>query len=209
MFFDKSQIQLDFKWFLSNCHIYKYPSKSILIYQGEKSETLFYIISGVVYVFIKDDEGKEIIIYRLNKGDFVGENDLFNKTKKRRYWVKTKTSCEVAEIPYISFHRLIKVNINILIYFTAQISKRLQLISSEKIGNLPFLSKMGRVAQIITHLSKKSSAIIEKNGIKIQITSDEISKMIGYSKDVVDKILNMLKDQKLISFSKKSIIIYS
>lgn len=211
MFFDKSQTKLDFKWFLSNCHIYKYPSKSTLIYQGERAETLFYIIRGIVYVFIKDDEGKEMIIYKLGKGDFLGVNDLFdsNINRQRKYWVKAKTSCEVAEIPYISFHRLIKVNINILIYLAAQMSKRLQNISSEKIGNLPFLSKMGRIAQILTHLSKCSAAIIENDGIKIEITNEEISKMVGYSKDIVKKILRIFKDQKLINLNKKSIVIYN
>ncbi|MDI8746189.1 cyclic nucleotide-binding domain-containing protein, partial [Salmonella enterica subsp. enterica serovar Montevideo] len=42
-------------------HIHKYPSKSTLILQGEKAETLYYIVKGSVAVLIKDEEGKEMI----------------------------------------------------------------------------------------------------------------------------------------------------
>ena len=37
-------------WFLSHCHIHKYPSKSTLINAGEKAETLYYLIQGSVSV---------------------------------------------------------------------------------------------------------------------------------------------------------------
>ena len=49
-------------WFLSHCHIHKYPSKSTLINAGEKAETLYYLIQGSVSVMVKDEDGKEMIL---------------------------------------------------------------------------------------------------------------------------------------------------
>lgn len=64
-------------WFLSHCHIHKYPSKSTLINAGEKAETLYYLIQGSVSVMVKDEDGKEMILTYLGQGDFFGEAGLF------------------------------------------------------------------------------------------------------------------------------------
>ena len=60
MVLGKPQTDPTLEWFLSHCHIHKYPSKSTLIHQGEKAETLYYIVKGSVAVLIKDEEGKEM-----------------------------------------------------------------------------------------------------------------------------------------------------
>ena len=62
MVLGKPQTDPTLEWFLSHCHIHKYPSKSTLIHQGEKAETLYYIVKGSVAVLIKDEEGKEMIL---------------------------------------------------------------------------------------------------------------------------------------------------
>ncbi len=68
MVLGKPQTDPTLEWFLSHCHIHKYPSKSTLIHQGEKAETLYYIVKGSVAVLIKDEEGKEMILSYLNQG---------------------------------------------------------------------------------------------------------------------------------------------
>ncbi len=79
MVLGKPQTDPTLEWFLSHCHIHKYPSKSTLIHRGEKAETLYYIVKGSVAVLIKDEEGKEMILSYLNQGDFIGELGLFEE----------------------------------------------------------------------------------------------------------------------------------
>ncbi len=69
MVFGNLQTDPTLEWFLSHCHIHKYPSKSTLIHQGEKAETLYYIVKGSVVVLIKDEEGREMILSYLNQDD--------------------------------------------------------------------------------------------------------------------------------------------
>ena len=105
MVLGKPQTDPTLEWFLSHCHIHKYPSKSTLIHQGEKAETLYYIVKGSVAVLIKDEEGKEMILSYLNQGDFIGELGLFEEGQERSAWVRAKTACEVAEISYKKFRK--------------------------------------------------------------------------------------------------------
>ena len=47
--------------FLGYCHKRSYRAKNTIIYAGDASDALFYIISGSVTVVIEDDDGKEMI----------------------------------------------------------------------------------------------------------------------------------------------------
>ena len=55
---------------ISNSHRRRYGNKNTIIYAGDQSDTLYYIIKGSVTVAIEDDDGKEIIVAYLNEGDF-------------------------------------------------------------------------------------------------------------------------------------------
>ena len=187
MVLGKPQTDPTLEWFLSHCHIHKYPSKSTLIHQGEKAETLYYIVKGSVAVLIKDEEGKEMILSYLNQGDFIGELGLFEEGQERSAWVRAKTACEVAEISYKKFRQLIQVNPDILMRLSAQMARRLQ-VTSEKVGNLAFLDVTGRM--------------------QIKITRQEIGQIVGCSRETVGRILKMLEDQNLISAHGKTIVVY-
>src|SRR5690606_36665578 len=86
--------------FLSLCHRRKFPTKTTIIRPGDLANTLYYIISGSVTISYENDEGKELVLAYLNKGDFIGEMGLFMKTERREVLVKSKEKTEVAEIGY-------------------------------------------------------------------------------------------------------------
>ena len=195
------------EWFLSHCHIHKYPAKSALINAGEKAETLYYLIKGSIAVSVKDDEGKEMILSYLGQGDFFGELGLFEDVKVRSAWVKAKTTCEVAEISYKKFRQLIQVNPEILMYLTSQLARRLQN-TSKQVSNLAFLDVTGRIAQTLLHLARMPDAMTHPEGMQIKITRQEIGQMVGCSRETVGRILKMLEDQGLISAHGKTIVVY-
>ena len=86
--------------FLAAAHRRKYPAKSTLIYAGDKSDSIYFILKGSVTVLVEDESGREIIVAYLNKGDFFGEMPLFCDDTPRSAWVKAKTECEVAELSF-------------------------------------------------------------------------------------------------------------
>ncbi|MFQ6372580.1 cAMP-activated global transcriptional regulator CRP [Shewanella sp. YIC-542] len=195
------------EWFLSHCHIHKYPAKSTLIHAGEDSDTLYYIVKGSVAVLIKDDEGKEMILSYLNQGDFIGELGLFEEQAERTAWVRAKQACEIAEISYKKFKQLIQVNPEILMKLAAQMAHRLQN-TSQKVGNLAFLDVAGRIAQTLLHLAKQPDAMTHPDGMQIKITRQEIGQIVGCSRETVGRILKMLEEQNLIQAHGKTIVVY-
>src|SRR5699024_12572362 len=89
--------------FLEHCQRRQYANKSTIIYAGDRCESLFYILEGSVTILIEDDDGKEMIIAYLNKGDFFGEMDLCDCSEdeqQRSAWVHANIAGELTECSY-------------------------------------------------------------------------------------------------------------
>ncbi|HEB67629.1 MAG TPA: cyclic nucleotide-binding domain-containing protein, partial [Gammaproteobacteria bacterium] len=100
--------------FLEHSHRRSYPAKSVIIYAEDKPDVLYYIVEGSVSVLIEDEEGREIVLAYLNKGDFFGEMGLFDEEEARSAWVRARTACEVAEISYAKFRQLYQEHPDVL-----------------------------------------------------------------------------------------------
>ena len=193
--------------FLSHCHRRRYPAKSTLIYAGDKSDSLYYIIKGSVTVIIEDDEGREMIVAYLNDGDFFGEMGLFDEQDSRSAWVRAKTECEVAEISYSKFQELGAKHPEFLFALGTQMARRLRN-TTRKVGDLAFLDVTGRVARTLLDLCKEPDAMTHPDGMQIKITRQEIGRIVGCSREMVGRVLNTLEDQGLVSVKGKTMVVF-
>ncbi|MDX1695300.1 MAG: cAMP-activated global transcriptional regulator CRP [Ketobacteraceae bacterium] len=193
--------------FLAHCHRRKYPAKSTIIYAGDESDALYYIIRGSVTVIIEDDEGREMIMAYLNEGDFFGEMGLFDQAAGRSAWIKAKTECEVAEISYNKFRELAKEDAEILFAVSAQVAGRLRA-TTRKVGDLAFLDVTGRVARTLIDLCKQPEAMTHPDGMQIKITRQEIGRIVGCSREMVGRVLKNLEEQGLISVKGKTMVVF-
>jgi len=194
--------------FLAHCHRRRYPAKSTLIYAGDKSDSLYYIVKGSVTVIIEDDEGREMIVAYLNDGDFFGEMGVFeNEEDSRSAWVRAKTECEVAEISYSKFHEISVAHPEFLYALGTQMARRLRN-TTRKVGDLAFLDVTGRVARTLLELSKEPDAMTHPDGMQIKITRQEIGRIVGCSREMVGRVLKTLEDQGLVSVSGKTMVVY-
>ncbi|GAB2190209.1 cAMP-activated global transcriptional regulator CRP [Sessilibacter sp. MAH2] len=193
--------------FLSHCHRRRYPAKSTLIYAGDKSDSLYYIIQGSVTVVIEDDEGHEMIVAYLNDGDFFGEMGLFDQHDSRSAWVRAKTECEVAEISYAKFQELTASHPEFLFALGTQMAKRLRN-TTRKVGDLAFLDVTGRVARTLLDLCNEPDAMTHPDGMQIKITRQEIGRIVGCSREMVGRVLKTLEDQGLVSVKGKTMVVF-
>ncbi len=197
----------DIDSFLAQCNRRKYPAKSTLIYAGDESDTLYYVVKGSVTVLIEDDEGREMIIAYLNEGDFFGEMGLFDQQASRSAWIKAKSECEVAEISYQKFKELAKEDADILFAVSAQLAGRLRA-TTRKVGDLAFLDVTGRVAHTLLELCKEPDAMTHPDGMQIKVTRQEIGRIVGCSREMVGRVLKTLEDQGLVDVKGKTMVVF-
>ncbi|MDX1802531.1 MAG: cAMP-activated global transcriptional regulator CRP [Alcanivorax sp.] len=204
---DGNKIIPNLDHFLANCHRRKYPAKSTIIYAGDESDALYYILRGSVTVMIEDDDGREMIMAYLNEGDFFGEMGLFENEPSRSAWVKAKSECEVAEVSYAKFRQLAREDADILFTVSAQIAGRLRA-TTRKVGDLAFLDVTGRVAGTLLDLCKQPDAMTHPDGMQIKVTRQEIGRIVGCSREMVGRVLKNLEEQGLVSVKGKTMVVY-
>ncbi len=197
---------------LSFCHRRRYPQKINIIHPVDKADILYYLVEGSVTVLIEDDEGKEIILTYLNKGDFIGEMGLFIPQSNRSVLVRTRSECMLAEISYSRLEQLFDGELQpfrkeILYALGGQLTQRL-LDTSRKVGHLAFLDVTGRIAGSLLELCKQPDAITHPDGMQIRITRQEIGRIVGCSREMAGRVLKKLEEQGLVYVKGKTIVAF-
>jgi len=193
--------------FLEHCHKRRYPSKSLIIYAGDKPDVLYYIVNGSVTVLIEDDTGREIVLAYLNAGDFFGEMGLFGERANRSAFVRARSQCELAEISYSRFNQLAEKDAKILFELASQMALRLRK-TSRKVGDLAFMDVTGRVARTLIELCKEPDAMTHPDGMQIRITRQELGRIVGCSREMVGRVLKTLEEQDLLTAVGKTIVVF-
>ena len=114
--------------FLRYCQRQDYKAKSVVLKQGEVSDSLYLILDGSVSVMVEDESEPDhmLLVSYLNPGDFVGEMGLFDdEPQVRSAMVIAKTACEVAEISYERFHQIRAQFPDVLYAISRQLGNRL------------------------------------------------------------------------------------
>jgi len=190
--------------FLSKCHRRRYPSKSTIIYAGDKADVLYYIVKGTVSVLVEEQkDNKEMVITYLNAGEFFGEMGLF-EDGVRSAWIKAKTDCKIS---YSKFRELRNTNPEFMFALTKQITNRLKE-TAKKASSLAFLDVTGRVARALNDLCMQPDAMTHPDGMQIKITRQEIGRIVVCSREMVGRVLKELEAQGLISVSGKTMVVF-
>ncbi|NQV68443.1 MAG: cAMP-activated global transcriptional regulator CRP [Pseudohongiella sp.] len=193
--------------FLSHCHRKRYPNRATIIYEGDKCDTLYYIVKGSVSVVLEDDDGKEVVITYLNPGDFFGEIGLFVQEEDRSAWCRARNICEIAEISYANFNTYARSHPDILFTIGQQMANRLRN-TTRKVGDLAFYDVTGRIARTLIDLSKEPDAMTHPDGMQIKITRQEIGRIVNCSREMAGRVLKTLEEQELIDVSGKTIVVF-
>ena len=201
--------------FLQYCHTKTYRGKTIVMRPGDPDDRLHYIISGSVSVSVNDESGHQLILAYLNKNDFLGEIGVFRGLAGdgvREVTIKTRSQCQLAEITYIRLHQLLATDLalhasNLLYLLGEQLANRL-LLTSRRYRDLAFMDVEGRVANTLLELCKQPDAITHPDGMQISITRQEISRIVGCSREMAGRVLKELEEKGLVSAYGKTIVVF-
>lgn len=198
--------------FLSHCVHRKFPKKGIIFRKGDSANSLYYILSGSVSITIADEDGREVILAYLHKGEFIGEIGLFIPDIERSAMVRARTECELAAISYNHFNELVKNELSeqhaeILNVVGFQLSERL-LKSSDRINLLTSMDVAGRVARTLLDLSSEPEAMSHPAGTQIHISRQEIGRIVNCSRETVGRVLKKMTEEGMIEVKGMDIVVY-
>ena len=168
---------------------------SIVVCQNAPGDTFYTVVSGCVKVTLLHENGKEIVLSLLKEGDFFGELSLLDN-EPRSASVITAEDSSLFLLTRNRFHLLITTHPDILRKVLKEVCNRLRK-ADEKIGSLAFLDVYGRTIRLLQQLA-------HDQGIKTRTTIDiihapthqELSDMVGTSRETITRIIKVLKENR-------------
>lgn len=159
-----------------------------------------FLINGLIKIYREDQNGNEILLYYINSGEScVISITTSLKDEKSSIKALVEEDSLILAVPKDDFKKLLN-DFNILHSFTYNLftSKYLELISS--IDSLAFTDTKTRLFE---YLKKEQKA---KHASKIVgLTHKKIAQDLSTSREVVSRLLNVLKQEGLIAIDKKEI----
>lgn len=179
-----------------------FPRNTVIISEGDNSDSMYVVLAGKVKVYLSDDEGKEIIINILKEGDYFGELALLDESP-RSASVMTLEDCRFAVLSKRAFDECLKSNPEIALQVIRGLSARLRYLT-ENVKSLALMDVYGRVARTLLEMAE------DQNGVQVinqKLTQRDIASMVGASREMVSRILKDLSVGGYITIENKSITI--
>lgn len=188
-----------FDYLLKLAHEISYDKSSIIITQGEHSNSLYIVIEGRLKVYVTDAEGRQALLAFLNKGDFFGELSLLDD-QPRSASVMAVAKTRLLRLTQEAFYRFVEAHPENLLPMLRILTSRLRA-QDDAIRSLSTQDVYGRVARVLLNEAEER----EKGHITPRLTHQEIAEMVGSSREMVSRILGDLRKGGYIKVENKQI----
>lgn len=181
----------------------KYPRNTVLLSEGDVTDSLYVIVSGKVKTIINDENGREIILSISGPGDYFGEMALIDG-EPRSATIVTREACQLFIFSKEDLRGLLRSNPDMVFTLLKGLVRRLR-DTDKKIESLALMDVYGRIAQLLIQMAEpRDGALV----VHEPLTHQEIANMVGASREMVSRILNELGRGGYISVEKKVITLH-
>lgn len=187
----------------SKCRRTSYKRNAVLMTEGEPGETLFIIVSGSAKIYVGDDNGDEMVLYIKGPGDYIGDIALLDDAP-RSASVATLEKTVVYGISKSDFLAVLRDNLDISMAIIRSLTRRLRH-ETDSVRSLALESVYRRLAKKLDELSVPTD-----DGASIlprRFSHQELSSMIGSSREMVTKVLAELTKGEYIEMRDNCIAI--
>ena len=171
----------------------------IVLLEGEPSDTLYFVVSGVVKVLKTSGEGKEQILSIVRPGESFNEVPVFgvgsNLASAQAMGPVTLYGIRKDDLAAILRDHP-QVALNVINVLADRIHQLMSLVE-----DLSFRHVIGRVAKILLEHAGDGS------GSKPRLTQQEMAAMAGTAREVVGRSLKALEEEGLLRLDRHRIVI--
>jgi len=179
-----------------------FPRSTIILTEGDETDSLYIIVSGRVKVFLSDDAGKEVVLGTQGPGDYFGEMALDGRPRSAS--VMTVEPSQFAVIPKANVRDFVRDHPEFAVHMIEKLIGRIRTLT-ENFKGLALLDVYGRVARLLLELA------IDQDGKLVvgeKLTHQEIASRVGASREMISKIFKSLTIGGYISVDKRRITIH-
>lgn len=169
------------------------PRHTVVLNAGDRTDNIYFVLSGALKVQISDEEGREVILSMLGPGELFGEMGVLDD-HPRSATVLAVESSEVVVVGKADFKQCLVENPDVSLFIMRNLTKRLRM-ADRNIESLALLDVYGRVARLLL----EAAETVDGHKVVVRkLTKQDIAKMIGASREMVSRVMRDLTAQGLI-----------
>ena len=178
-----------------------FPRNTVIVNEGDRSDSIFIIVSGKVKVFLHNRDGREVILNIHGPGEYFGEMVLDEGPRSAS--VITLEPSRFLVISKTDFRQFLSANPDFAIKLINRLMRRIRALT-DNVGSLALLDVYGRVARLLVGLA------VERDGqlvVEERLTQKDIGDRVGASREMVSRIFKDLVAGGYISLDNRRITI--
>ncbi len=178
-----------------------YQKSVVVVNEGDQSNTIFIILSGRVKVFLRNAEGREMVINVLGPREYFGE--LVIDEGARSASIATLETCRFMIVTKTDFKALVVTNPDFALKLINRLMQRVRALT-DNIRSLALLDVYGRVARLLLELATEQEGRLV---VAEKLTQQDIAERVGASREMISRIFKDLVTGGYISIEHKHITI--
>jgi CRP/FNR family transcriptional regulator, cyclic AMP receptor protein len=178
--------------------VIEYVANRTIFWQGEPSDSVFYLRRGKVKLSVTSQEGKEAIIAILGEGEFFGEGCLAGQSL-RIATATAMTDCTLARIEKALMARTLHEQHDFSELFVMHLLSRNIRYEADLVDQL-FNSSEKRLARtllLLAHFGKESRA----EAVVPRVSQENLAQMVGTTRSRISHFMNKFRDLGFIDYS--------
>lgn len=181
-----------------------YKKKQVIYDEHKKPHYLFYIESGKVKTYKKNDDGKELVTAIYNTGDFFGYIAILEQTGYKET-AEALEDCEVSVVSRAGFEQLLYNSPDALRKMIQLLAHNITEKETQLLG-LAYNSLRKKVANALLAVAAKYITD-SSSTTAIDISRDNLATIAGTAKESLIRTLSDFKDEGMIEIIKGDILI--
>lgn len=173
--------------------------------KGDAGTSMFAVISGTVKISTSSVDGRNAILNLIGAGEIFGEMTVLDG-QVRSADATANTSCELFIIDRREFIPFLKSQPALAMKFIELLCTRLRW-TSEQVEQIILQNLPGRLASALLRLTEKHK--LAPGGRTIAVTQQEISEMVGMTRESINKQLRVWADRKWVRLEHGAIVVLS
>jgi len=189
-------------------HEFRSFKKDQFIYiPNEEASHIYMIAQGRVKIGHYLDDGQEVVSAILTTGEIFGELALAGEEKRRDFAQVMDNDTEICPLSIDELKSLMKEDKELSFRLLKLVGLRLMRLE-RKLELLVFKDARTRIIEFLKDAASwKGKKVGFETMIPTKLTHKDIASLTGTSRQTVTTILNELKEQNLIYFDRKKILI--
>jgi CRP/FNR family transcriptional regulator, cyclic AMP receptor protein len=178
-------------------------SGSTLFVKGDPGTALFAVVRGIMKITVPSLDGREATFNLLHAGDIFGEIALLDGQPRTADAIAA-TDCELMVIERRDFLGFVRNEPKVAMKLIELLCARLR-VAGARMEEVVFLNLRARLARLLLRLLEENAAAADKN--KLAITQQEISGMLGTTRESVNKHLQIWARRGVIALKRGTILV--